>query len=111
MTTETWIDIFTWVIGGILLGIVMLIKAYNNLQSRLIKVENKSDNIEAILDALSKLKIGQELTHQQLEQLDKAVNKIQTEYEKVYNFINQSHSELKVLQSEIKQVQIRLNDK
>lgn len=111
MAIEAWIDLFKWVIGGIIVGIIILITAWNNINTRLNKVESESSSIGQILSTLSDLKTGQELTHQQLEQLDKSVNKIQSEYEKVYSFINQSHSELMVLQSEMKQIQERLNGK
>lgn len=111
MAIETWIDLFKWAFGGLIVGIIMYLKDRNHIVSRLSKVEDKSSNIGQILTTLNDLKTGQELTHQQLEQLDRSVNKIQAEYEKVYSFINQSHSELMVLQNEMKQIQERLNGK
>ena len=84
MTLENWIELIKWIVGGTLCVVAFLYSKWN-----------------VIKDTLGELKGGLDLINQRLGYIENDVKKMNENADKVGKWINENHTELAVLRTDL----------
>lgn len=104
MTISEWIAIVS-MIGAVVIALVKIAISQsvknNQFASDISALQKSGDSIPQLMGLLNDLKLGQALTHQQLEQLVKEVENMKIGNDKVRELMNENHNELTILKTDI----------